>query len=163
MKNIISILLTIFFIFSCTKEDETPKIEQFEINEELILNLVNDLRTTGCNCGDTYMPPVDEVVWDERLESAARLNTEHFYKTGLLQHVWDDGTSVADRYKKVGIDNWVALGENIAYSKCGDEEHVFRLWTDSPSHCKVMMSSKLQKMGVANTDIYWSMNFITEF
>ena len=85
------VLLTVLFfsvlIFSCTKTDIPPNGQTentgtgnnsgtattivYNVNKAKLLDLVNAVRKTGCNCGTTAMPPVAIVTWNDRLAKAA--------------------------------------------------------------------------------------------
>ncbi|NLK92099.1 MAG: hypothetical protein GX273_03065, partial [Bacteroidales bacterium] len=47
---------------------------QQTLNEKLILQLVNEIRTEGCYCGNEEVKPVNEVLWNDKLASIA---TQH--------------------------------------------------------------------------------------
>ena len=39
---------------------------QQTLNEKLILQLVNEIRTEGCYCGNEEVKPVNEVLWNDK-------------------------------------------------------------------------------------------------
>jgi len=61
-------------ITSCTK-DASPGIDTSStgstIDKTLLLQLVNDARKKGCNCGNTYYAPAPALSWNDKLEKAA--------------------------------------------------------------------------------------------
>jgi uncharacterized protein YkwD len=168
MKNLLKITLILsIFLISCQKEEIVS--DENYVDKELILKLVNDVRESGCNCGDEFMPPVDPVEWDDRLEEAARLNSAYLHYcydettdgANCFSHTWRDGTTVTDRYKMAGYKTWRGYGENISLGP-RTEEQAIQSWLHSPCHCRNIMSKHHEKMGVAKNNRFWSMNFITD-
>ena len=78
-KALIFSSLILFVIASCKKSDQASNAPagnpsgsvQFNVKKDVILQLVNAARTTGCTCGTTVMPPVTPVTWNEQLGKAA--------------------------------------------------------------------------------------------
>ena len=156
MKN----FLIIFILISIVSCEDNVLLKDTIIDKDLILELVNKVRINGCNCGDEEMSSVHIVIWDNKLEEAAKINTDHMYNYNDYNHTWSDGTTLTDRYKMVGFNTWKGSGENIAYGKT--IEQVFQFWLDKPGHCKNIMHKNHKRIGVARTGNFWSMNFISE-
>src|SRR5690606_29182088 len=53
-------------------------------SQQLLLDLVNDARTTGHQCGNVYYPPVPEVSWNTQLEDAAKKHSEYMNSSAIL-------------------------------------------------------------------------------
>ena len=83
------------------------------VDKTTMLRLVNEARKKGCSCGATYMPPVDTVVWNSKLEQAALLHSQDMNKNSYFDHTGLDGSTPATRITAVGY-TWQAVGENIA-------------------------------------------------
>lgn len=150
------ILLIILLVFaSCCKEEESEPKPIPESN--IILNLVNEVRAKGCNCGTEVMPAVDSIKWNSLLVLAAKGHSDDMNTNNYFSHIGLDGSTVADRINKTGF-KWTCYGENIAYGAT-TEKQVFELWMNSPGHCKNIMNSKFGNMGVASSGLYWTQVF----
>jgi uncharacterized protein YkwD len=78
-----------FITFSCKKEDlpannETTNVGSgntggttpapdivYNVSKSKMLQLINNVRKTGCNCGTTTMPPVTALTWNDKLAKAS--------------------------------------------------------------------------------------------
>jgi len=168
MKNALTILACFAFCFaSCEKfENEiniaTATVDQnilvtTNINNNLLLKLVNDQRTAGCNCGLTVMAPVPALSWNNLLAAAAAAHCKDMNTHNFFSHTSSNGNTVTDRVNAVGY-KWFALGENIASGQF-DEQTVFSAWLKSEGHCKNLMSASFKEMGAAKEGKYWGQNF----
>src|SRR5262245_3681498 len=78
-----------------------------------MLTVVNTLRQTGCTCGDTYMPPVKPVQWNDTLAMAALAHARDMDDHNYFSHISPAGTSPIQRTMALGYSgNYVT--ENIA-------------------------------------------------
>lgn len=154
-------------ISACTKENPVESVKAIEpamvsalptaVNKAVLLQLVNDVRKKGCQCGDTYYGPVPVVTWNDKLTVAAYNHSQDMYKNNFFSHVAPDGSNGGVRIKRVGY-NWMAFGENIA-SGYRTEKEVVQGWLESPGHCKNIMSKLFKEMGVARYGNYWTQEF----
>ena len=158
-------LVTILFcsIHSCTKEDVVSKDPgsgtTTSVNKSTLLQLVNQVRQSGCNCGSTVMPPVASVTWNDQLATAAYNHSNDMYLNNYFSHTGLNGSSAGDRIKAAGY-NWRAYGENIAKGYT-NEQAVMDGWIKSEGHCKNIMSPHFKEMGVARVGVYWAQEFGT--
>lgn len=127
------------------------------VNKATLLRLVNDIRKKGCNCGDTFMPPVPAVSWNNQLARAAFGHSSDMDKKDYFSHTAPDGSDPGTRLEAAGY-KWKAYGENIAYNYT-DEEAVVEGWLKSVNHCKTIMSSKFKEMGAGRSGVYWTQDF----
>jgi len=150
---------TLAIFSSCEKENtEDDDVDTFE--HQTMLDLVNDYRTSGCNCGSEYFPPVEAVTWNETLELAAKNHTEDMNDNSNLSHTGSDGSSPGDRIKDAGYI-WSTYGENIAMGY-STEKDVVKGWIESTGHCENIMNGNVTEMGVANVGSYWTQVFATK-
>ncbi|MDO5665956.1 MAG: CAP domain-containing protein [Bacteroidia bacterium] len=153
-------LFLIILLNACQKEtpaEHTPEDIPKEIMQKEMLDLVNNYRQKGCNCGSEYFPPTTPVVWNNLLASAAQMHSDDMSKNNFLNHTGSDGKSAAYRISKVGYV-WRAYGENIAsgYKTAND---VMTGWLKSEGHCKNIMNPGFKEMGVATSGNYWTQVF----
>ncbi len=127
------------------------------VNRTLLLQLVNEKRAQGCQCGDTYYYPVPELAWNTQLESAALGHSANMYSNNFFSHMAPDGTKGGARIEKAGYD-WKAYGENIA-SGYTSEKEVIAGWIKSPTHCKNLMNRLYKEMGVGRVGKFWTQEF----
>lgn len=172
MKNLKTHLLILTFVFAligCEEDDsspattpsntENPAPPEFP-DKSLLLSLVNDYRTAGCNCGGNFMPPVDTVVWNDTLERAAEIHSIDMNDNAFFSHTGNDGSSPSDRVTRVDYP-WRTVGENIARGY-DTEAKVVEAWINSPGHCRNIMNGDFEEMGVAEHNLYWTQVFATK-
>lgn len=154
------LLVISLVIFSCSKDDD-PKVDDDPQNafRELVLNLVNDYRTSGCDCGTEYYPPVAPISWNETLEQVALDHSTDMETNNYYSHTGLDGSSAADRISRAGY-NHSTWGENIARG-FHSAESVIEAWIESPAHCKNIMKANFKDMGVGRSGAYWTQVFAT--
>jgi len=127
------------------------------LNKTLLLQLVNKVRQSGCQCGSTYYYPAPPLTWNDKLEAAALGHSKDMYTNHYFSHVAKDGSKGGARIDAVGY-RWMAYGENIGmgYSK---EKEVVDAWLKSPEHCKNIMNKMYKEMGAARVGNYWTQDF----
>ena len=171
MKSIVPKLMCVALccaFLSCKKgtdstSPETPTTLKIEtsattnINNDVLLKLVNDIRLAGCNCGSTKMPPVAALTWNANLASAAIYQSKYMASIKSMVHTSANGETVGTRVTASGY-NWTTVGENIATGQT-TELQVFNDWMASESHCKNIMTTSFKEMGAARADNYWTQVF----
>ncbi|MFN2437818.1 MAG: CAP domain-containing protein [Chitinophagaceae bacterium] len=155
--------------FSCTKnsvtdpvhiiDNPTPSTVPTTVNKSMMLNLVNEIRKTGCQCGDTYYYSAPPVTWNNQLELAAYNHSSDMYKNNFFSHTGLDGSNGGVRIERAGY-KWTAYAENIANGYT-TERSVVDGWIKSPAHCKNLMNRTYKEMGVAKIGAYWTQEFAT--
>jgi uncharacterized protein YkwD len=128
-----------------------------DVNKLTLLNLVNEVRTKGCNCGTEKMPPVAPLVWDNQLEIAAIEHDLDMSKNNYFDHTGTDNSTPATRITKTGFI-FKSCGENIAMG-FQTEQQVVNGWLNSPGHCKNIMTASFKFMGVGKVGTYWTQVF----
>lgn len=155
-------LLAIFFslLLSCTKEQtDISKKENVSntVKKAVLLQLVNEARQKGCNCGDTWYGPVPAITWNDVLEKAALSHSKDMNDKNFFSHVGSDGSGSGERISRAGY-NWSYYGENIAFGQMSEKE-VIDGWLSSPGHCRNIMDKNYKEMGVARVNNYWTQEF----
>ncbi len=130
------------------------------LNNELLLKLVNEKRTVGCNCGNKYMPAAPALTWNETIALAASNHSKDMNKKRFFDHISSNGKTLRDRFNDVGYQ-WMAIAENIAYGQ-KDEQAVVAAWFKSKGHCENLMNPTYKEMGAAKEGIYWTQDFGTK-
>jgi uncharacterized protein YkwD len=147
MKARILILIFSISLFACASSDE----------ENLLLQLVNEARSSGCDCGGDYCPPTTPVSWDTTLELVAHDHSLDMDKNKFLNHTGSNGSNPGQRMNRRGYD-WRTYGENIASGQ-KTEEDVIAAWLKSPGHCKNIMNPAFKDMGISRVGNYWTQVF----
>lgn len=153
----------IFGFYSCRKNDVTDKIPvnppggSTNVNQATLLQLVNNFRQSGCNCGNTAMPPVASITWNDQLGVASLNHSNDMNANNYFSHTGANGSSAGDRITAAGYQ-WTAYGENIAKGY-PTEQAVMDGWIKSEGHCKNIMSANFKEMGVARVGDYWTQEF----
>jgi uncharacterized protein YkwD len=172
MKNTLLICIASFLIpFSCTSQKlvsqkvpprttTTPpsvsKTETGDFRAEM-LTAVNRLRTNGCRCSGKQMPPVPVLRWNNQLEAAALRHAYDMSSNKHFDHIGTDNSEFDDRITATGY-KWMEIGENIAFGYEAISTTI-QGWINSGSHCKQMMSPKVDEMGAAKSGKYWVQEF----
>lgn len=138
-------------------ESGNPNAVATNLNNELLLKLVNQVRASGCNCGTTAMPAVPALTWSNIIAKAASNHSKDMDKNNFFNHVSSDGQTLSDRFDAVGY-KWRAIAENIAKGQ-KDEQAVMNSWLNSEGHCKNIMSASYKEMGAAKEGAYWTQDF----
>ncbi|MDB5209147.1 MAG: hypothetical protein JWR72_4222 [Flavisolibacter sp.] len=159
--NMISFSLLLAIAFACTKSTDStePVIDNSTstVNKTLMLQLVNDARKKGCQCGDTWYPSAPALTWDVLLEKAALNHSKDMYSNNYFSHTSQDGTGAGVRIDVAGY-KWKTYGENIAMGY-NTEQAVVEGWLKSPGHCQNIMKASFKEMGVAKVGNYWTQDF----
>lgn len=166
MRNLLLVgFLAILVGFSaCSKSDDDitedvnpDPIEIVEINTELLIDLVNEIRAAGTTCGETYYPPVGSVSWNDKLEQAAINHSTDMFENDFFSHTSSDGSTLTHRLQVVEY-NYSSAGENIAFGYT-TEQAVLDAWLNSQGHCANIMNASFKEMGVGRVGNYWTQNF----
>lgn len=161
--------LTIFAViigfYSCQKEevlektpaDNPPGTSIPTINKTTLLQLINNVRQSGCTCGSTTMPAVAPVIWNDQLASAAFNHSNEMNANNYFSHTGLNGSSAGERITATGYA-WRTYGENIAKGYTS-EQSVMDGWINSEGHCKNIMNPNFKEVGVARVGNYWTQEF----
>ena len=154
--------LPLFFtlIAACTKDSlpaPTDSSVPATVNKTVLLQLINDARKKGCNCGDTYYASAPAVTWNDLLEKAAYNHSSDMFQNKYFSHTGSDGSGSGERINQAGY-TWKYYGENIAEGYRTEQE-VVDGWLHSPGHCKNIMNRNYSEMAVARVGDYWTQEF----
>ncbi len=80
----------------------------------------------------------------------ARQHSENMATLKFFSHTGKDGLMVHDRADALGISNWRAIGENIAYNRGYDKPAEFAIerWMLSPAHRDNILSKMWKEAGI---------------
>ncbi|HVI48290.1 MAG TPA: CAP domain-containing protein [Chitinophaga sp.] len=159
-------MLAAIFVVSCTKEttvlpdpikpgSDSLTVPENHVDRTSLLTLVNGLRSKGCKCGGTTMPPVGPLTWSGLLEKAGYDHSKDMSVKNYFAHDGLDGSTPGARLDAIGY-HWNSYGENIAMGNM-DEQAVILGWLNSPGHCRNMMNPDFTEIGVGRYDKYWTM------
>ena len=162
----IFLLIAVVF-FSCKKNDvisddnsgstNTSGDVVYNVNKTTILQLINNVRQAGCNCGTTVMPPVATIAWNDKLAKAAYDHSVDMKANNYFSHTGLDNSNPGERITAAGY-TWQAYGENIANGYT-TEQAVVVGWLNSEGHCKNIMNANFKDMGVGRDGNYWTQEF----
>jgi len=131
--------------------------------EDAMVGLVNQLRAMGATCGTTTHAPAGPVVMNAQLRHAARAHSQDMADQDYFAHDSLDGRTPWTRIAAAGYTA-SAVGENIAAGN-STAQRTFDQWLNSPGHCRNMMKSNANEMGVGYATgpgrytHYWTQNF----
>lgn len=126
------------------------------------LEQINRVRTVGCDCGRTHMPPAPPLVWNDDLEKAAKGHAKDMASKKYFSHTSKHGRSTMSRaenagYKHDGYESYT-VGENIAQGQMSIEQVIYG-WFHSEGHCRNLMNPDFKEVGIWMTDLYWVQDF----
>lgn len=92
----------------------------------------------------------EPLRWNEQVATLARLHSQDMAEQKFFSHRGSDGSMVDDRADKLGIINWSAIGENIAFLRGYDEAAKFAVgfWMDSDAHKKNLLDKRWKETGM---------------
>jgi uncharacterized protein YkwD len=161
MKRFIKGIFTIVIIcsFASAYGQQTASKPQFR---HQFLENINYIRSKGCNCGTTYMPPAPPIVWNDQLELSAMGHAADMAHQNYFSHTSLDGRTMQDRIRQAGYTyngfKSYQIGENIAFGPETIAE-VMKGWFNSPGHCKNLMNPGFKEIGIAEDNTYWVQDF----
>lgn len=128
-----------------------------------VLQAVNAVRAAGAVCGGDVYPATHALKWNKLLHQSAASHSRDMAQKQVLSHTSSNGGTLLHRLQDAGY-NFSAAGENIAAGQ-GSVKEVIGSWLKSPGHCKNMLATSYQEVGVAcvrsngaRHDPYWTMN-----
>ncbi len=122
-----------------------------------LLQAVNKIRSRGCKCGGTTMPPVKPLKWNDRLESAAQSHSTYMNSRRKLSHTGNRNSNPGTRIAAAGY-KWSFFAENIAMGQQTVDDVMYS-WLNSTGHCKNIMNKNATEMGAAKAGAYWTQVF----
>ena len=155
MKTAMVLPLVFALLIACTRDAaDLDTTTPSTVNKTVLIQLVNEVRKTGCQCGDTWYGPAAAVTWNNQLETAAYNHSKDMNDKKYFSHEAPDGSDAADRIKRAGY-NWITYGENIGQG-FSNEHRVINGWLGSPGHCRNIMNKLYREMGIARVGSYWT-------
>lgn len=132
---------------------------ELERMENQVLDLVNEVRATGTNCGTNgNFGPAEPVRMDEDLRCAARLHSIDMVERNYFEHDTPEGITPFDRIDEAGYRKQGPQGENIA-AGYRTPESVMEGWLSSDGHCANIMQPGFRDLGVGLHQFYWTQKF----
>lgn len=130
-----------------------------------ILELVNQARAAGRNCGGKYFTPVPPLSLDSALSRAALDHSRDMASHNEFEHRGHDGSTPAARVEQAGYGEHRIVGENIAAGAMTAAE-VTEGWLNSPPHCENIMDGRFTQVGIAYAEnlksasaVFWTQDF----
>ncbi len=158
-RYFLSTLAVFALIFSCRE----PLVEEVAAEDNFkneTLKRVNALRAEGRKCGDKSHAAAPALVWNDKLEKAAKRHSKDMANNDHFDHEGTDGSDFWQRIKDADYEPTTG-GENIAWGHRSAAEAIDG-WSKSPGHCRNMMNANYKEIGVAEKDGYWTMVLATK-
>jgi len=138
--------------------------------EEQILELANEARAEGANCGDAgVFEATEPLVMEPHLQCAARVHSLDMGTRNYFSHDSADGPlgdTPSERVQSAGYEGFL-LGENIAAGE-DTAEATFDMWMGGGEQCARLMNPAAAETGVGLASVdgsawttYWTQNFGT--
>jgi len=131
-----------------------------QIDQGLLLDAINALRSDGCTCGRSNLKPTTTLQWDKALAAVAKSYADHLQQVNqeennmlFLSHVGSDESTLESRLDSAGYQ-YVNAVENIA-CQMNDENMVIDFWLNNPESCRNIMNRYSTVMGAARTRNFW--------
>jgi uncharacterized protein YkwD len=125
------------------------------------LEAINTARAVARACGSQNFPAVNALVWNSKLEAAAKAHSDDMRDRNYFAHENPAGPTLEARLKTVGYV-WSSYGENIA-AGYPSLEAVMTGWLKSPGHCSNIMNKNFTEVGLVVSKggaygTYWTMD-----
>ncbi|MDH4563925.1 CAP domain-containing protein [Pseudomonas sp. BN411] len=129
---------------------------------QVLLVLVNALRTRSRNCGDVAFSSAPPVVWNTALGTAAERYSRAMANDNFFARKSGAGLQPADLARAAGYRGQ-QLDENIA-AGFGRSVSVVQGWLATPEYCARMMDPRFTELGAgyavdpqSDAGIYWTL------
>jgi uncharacterized protein YkwD len=145
--------------------------EEWAAVEVQLMDLVNEARAAGADCGDAgVFEAAGPLIMEPRLRCAARVHSLDMGTRGFFGHESPDGGPLGgDPWERVANAEYEGflLGENIAagFESAGG---TFDGWIGSSGHCAKLMNPAASETGVGYASVdgspwtsYWTQNYGT--
>lgn len=130
----------------CDPAQEWP--ENWSALEGQVLDLVNQVRAEGANCGsEGDFGSTEPLFLDPALTCAARIHSKDMADRGYFNHDTPEGVSPWDRMAEAGYQSNGPRGENIAFGSTS-ADGVMNLWMTSDGHCSNIMDPNFNQIGI---------------
>jgi uncharacterized protein YkwD len=93
------------------------------------------------------------LVWHDEVAKIARIHSQSMAENKYFGHKGVDGSMVDNRAEKLGLTNWRAIGENIAYIRGFESpaETAVDRWMKSVSHRQNLLDERWKESAVGIT------------
>ena len=130
-----------------------------------VLDLTNQARAKGADCGGDLFGPAGPLENDNFCRLSSRLHSEDMAERKFFEHTNLDGLTPFDRMAAAGYTGAYPWGENIAAGQTSPAA-VVDAWMKSPGHCRNIMNPGYTVLGVgyfkgvgSPMTHYWTQNF----
>ncbi|HYJ90267.1 MAG TPA: CAP domain-containing protein [Pyrinomonadaceae bacterium] len=93
---------------------------------------------------------LEPLRWSDELATIARKHSEDMAEFKFFSHRGTDGSMVDNRADKLGISNWSAIGENIAFNRGYTDAASFAVtsWMNSPAHRENLLNKRWKESAI---------------
>jgi uncharacterized protein YkwD len=93
---------------------------------------------------------LEPLIWNEKLAELARMHSRDMAEHNYFSHRGSDGSMVDARADKLGIGQWSAIGENIAFMRGYDDPASFTVdrWMESSAHKQNLLDKRWKETGM---------------
>jgi uncharacterized protein YkwD len=93
---------------------------------------------------------LSSLEWSDDAARLARLHSRNMAQQHFFSHRGLDGLMVDGRAEQMGLFNWRAIGENIAFNRGYDDPIGLTIekWLESPSHKSNMLNREWVESGI---------------
>lgn len=128
--------------------------------ERQVLELVNEFRAEGADCGsEGSFASAEPLVLEPALTCAARVHSMDMAERGYFSHNTPEGVSPWDRMEQATYMVNGPRGENIATGS-NSADGVMSLWMSSDGHCSNIMNPAFTEIGIGYYDgNLWTQTF----
>lgn len=149
----------------CVENEDDDWPEAWAEFECRVLQLTNERRAAGANCGGQSFGPAPPLEMNPLVRTAARLHSLDMAEQNYFSHTSLDGRTFDQRMSATGFSGRSPWGENIAAGQRTPEE-VVDGWMRSVGHCRNIMDPSYRVIGIGYAEaprstfrIYWTQNF----
>ncbi len=119
--------------------------------EERAVELVNEHRGEGADCGGESFAPTEALVVDEILRCAARLHSMDMVDRGFFSTTNPDGDDTAQRIEEAGFD--AASSSGIVTGSQLTAEQLVGDWIADSERCQTIMDPDFDHIGIGRYEL----------
>jgi len=158
-------LLSWVMVAGCDSDPEEPELDSFPVPriaycesvvdwpEELedreleLLEIINEYRSRGAECGDLRFPPSEPLYPSGRAACASRVHAADMAMQDFVDHTGSDDSSPWDRLRSAG-STFAVADEVLAAGTLTPQQLVDELWMPRPGSCAALMAPEYVQAGV---------------
>lgn len=152
-------VLIVLFLAGCdisSRQESQENDPNFEFRYQLFAQ-IDQIRHQGTNCGGTIMPPVGNLLENQKIDDAAQMHSDDMKDHRFYSHRGSDGSFVGNRLAKQGVQ-YCNSEELLAKFDGARPQDILSLWRANRDTCMVLMNASFNEVGFGRTEGLHTLN-----